>query len=34
MMCLQVQRDYKFKLILLDDREFKLTYKVGISSQF
>ena len=28
MLCVQVQKDYKFKLILLDDREFKFSYKV------
>jgi hypothetical protein len=28
MLCLQTQRDYHFKLILLDEKEFKFTYKV------
>ena len=27
MLCLQAQKDYKFKLVLLDDREFKFSYK-------
>lgn len=28
MLCLNVKRDFKFKIILLDDREIKFTYKV------
>ena len=27
MLCLQTQKEYRFKLLLLDDREFKFTYK-------
>lgn len=28
MLCFQAQKDYKFNLILLDDRKFQFTYKV------
>jgi hypothetical protein len=34
MLCLQSQKEYKFKLILLDDREFKFLFKVNTTQKF